>query len=215
MTADLSASVNPLPPRTRLLLNLSTQSQLLDQFFTTLSNPTPANASSLPNLYTLLQETTDDLLALRKDVVAHQEVWARIEKKKKEVVDLEKRSRGLMRALKVESEELGVMVKEGREIMKSVDKVQKSMSLKSNIEAQSEMLIADPIHVPKLLAHAHALAKHSSAPISSLLTPIDRQQYQPWPTENAMRQGLLFQMEGSMSGVGQTGQVGDGTSLLH
>jgi len=130
MTADLSPSVNPLPPRTRLLLNLSTQSQLLDQFFTTLSNPTPANASSLPNLYTLLQETTDDLLALRKDVVAHQEVWARIEKKKKEVVDLEKRSRGLMRALKVESEELGVMVKEGREIMDSVDKVQKSMFLK-------------------------------------------------------------------------------------
>lgn len=72
------------------------------------------------------------------------------------------------------------------------------------------MLMIDPIHVPKLLAHAHALAKHSSAPISSLLTPIDRQQYQPWPTENAMRQGLLFQMEGSMSGVGQTGQVGDG-----
>jgi mediator of RNA polymerase II transcription subunit 4 len=77
------------------------------------------------------------------------------------------------------------------------------------------MLMADPIHVPKLLAHAHALAKHSSAPISSLLTPIDRQQYQPWPTENAMRQGLLFQMEGSMSGVGQTGQVGDGMSLPH
>ena len=130
MTADLSPSVNPLPPRTRLLLNLSNQSQLLDQFFTTLTNPTPANASSLPNLSTLLQETTDDLLALRKDVIAHQEVWARIEKKKKEVVDLEKRSRGLMRALKVESEELGVMVKEGREIMESVDKVQKCMSLK-------------------------------------------------------------------------------------
>lgn len=35
-----------------------------------------------------------------------------------------------MRALKVESEELGVMVKEGREIMDSVDKVQKSMFLK-------------------------------------------------------------------------------------
>jgi hypothetical protein len=129
MTADLSPSANPLPPRTRLLLNLSTQSQLLDQFFSTLTNPTPTNASSLPNLYTLLQETTDDLLALRKDVVAHQEVWARIERKKKEVVDLEKRSRGLMRALRVESEELGVMVKEGREIMESVDKVQKSASL--------------------------------------------------------------------------------------
>jgi hypothetical protein len=30
-----------------------------------------------------------------------------------------------------------------------------------------------------------------------------------------MRQGLLFQMEGSMSGVGQTGQVGDGMSPPH
>jgi mediator of RNA polymerase II transcription subunit 4 len=46
-----------------------------------------------------------------------------------------------------------------------------------------------------------------------LLTPIDKAQYQPWPTENAMRQGLLFQMEGSMSGTGQTGQIGDGQSL--
>jgi hypothetical protein len=126
MTADLSPSPNPHPPRTRLLLNLSTQSQLLDQFFTTLSTPTSTTATQLPNLYQLLQETTNDLLALRKDVVAHQEVWARIEGKKREVVDLEKRSRGLMRALKVESEELGVMVKEGKEIIASVDKVEKS-----------------------------------------------------------------------------------------
>jgi hypothetical protein len=126
MTVDLPPSPHPLPPRTRLLLNLSTQSQLLDQFFTTLSTPTSTTATQLPNLYQLLQETTNDLLALRKDVAAHQEVWARIEGKKKEVVDLEKRSRGLMRALKVESEELGVMVKEGKEIMASVDKVEKS-----------------------------------------------------------------------------------------
>jgi hypothetical protein len=128
MTADLNPTANPLPPRTRLLLNLSAQSQLLDQVFTTLSSPTSTNTSQLPNLHQLLQETTNDLLSLRKDVAAHQEVWARIEKKKKGVVDLERRSRGLMRALKVESEELAVMVKEGREIMESVDKVAKSMS---------------------------------------------------------------------------------------
>jgi mediator of RNA polymerase II transcription subunit 4 len=29
-----------------------------------------------------------------------------------------------------------------------------------------------------------------------------------------MRQGLLFQMEGSMSGIGQTGQIGDGQSMI-
>jgi mediator of RNA polymerase II transcription subunit 4 len=75
--------------------------------------------------------------------------------------------------------------------------------------------VIDPIKIPTLLAHAHALAKHSSAPLSSLLTSIDKAQYQPWPTENAMRQGLLFQMEGSMSGVGQTGEIGDGTSLSY
>ena len=120
-----------------------------------------------------------------------------------------------MRALKAESEELGVMVKEGREIIHSVDKLEKGEShpyTDCPLINNTIVLMVDPIHVPKLLAHAHALAKHSSAPISSLLTPIDRAQYMPWPTENAMRQGLLFQMEGSMSGVGQTGQVGDGTS---
>ena len=215
MALDSTPSHNPLPPRTRLLLNLSTQSQLLDQFFTTLSNPTSANATNLPNLYQLLQETTNDLLALRKDVQAHQEVWTRIEGKKREVVDLEKRSRGLMRALKVESEELGVMVKEGREIIHSVDKLEKGEShpyTDCPLINNTIVLMVEAIHVPRLLAHAHALAKHSSAPISSLLAPIDRAQYMPWPTENAMRQGLLFQMEGSMSGVGQTGQVGDGTS---
>lgn len=74
-------------------------------------------------------------------------------------------------------------------------------------------LVSDPIDVASLLSHAHGLARHSSAPVSSLLTPIDKAQYQPWPTENAMRQGLLFQMEGSMSNVGQTGQIGDGESI--
>jgi mediator of RNA polymerase II transcription subunit 4 len=75
--------------------------------------------------------------------------------------------------------------------------------------------IVDPIDIASLLSHAHGLARHSSAPVSSLLTPIDKAQYQPWPTEGAMRQGLLFQMEGSMSGIGQTGQIGDGQSSLY
>jgi len=197
------------PPRTRLLTNLSTQSQLLDQFFTSLSSSSTNQQSPLPHIYTLLKETTDDLLKLRKDVQAHQEVWTRIERKKKKVVDLERRSRALMRTLEGERRELDLMVKEGREIIESVDKVEKSMF--SYKTAKPELMI-DPIHVPNLLAHAHALARHSSAPVSSLLTPIDKAQYQPWPTENAMRQGLLFQMEGSMSGIGQTGQVGDGQS---
>ena len=116
------------PPRTRLLTNLSTQSQLLDQFFTSLSSSSTNQQSPLPHIYTLLKETTDDLLKLRKDVQAHQEVWTRIERKKKEVVDLERKSRALMRTLEGERRELDLMVKEGREIIESVDKVEKSKS---------------------------------------------------------------------------------------
>jgi len=129
MTLDLPSPSSSLPPpRTRLLTNLSTQSQLLDQFFTSLSSSSTNPQSPLPHIYTLLKETTDDLLRLRKDVQAHQEVWTRIERKKKEVVDLERKSRALMRTLEGERRELDLMVKEGREIIESVDKVEKSKS---------------------------------------------------------------------------------------
>lgn len=46
--------------------------------------------------------------------------------------------------------------------------------------------------------------------MSSLLAPVDKAAATPWPNEAAMRQGLLFQLEGSMSGVGDVGVVGDG-----
>jgi len=124
----IDPSSSSSPPRTRLLTNLSTQSQLLDQFFTSLSSSSTNQQSPLPHIYTLLKETTDDLLKLRKDVQAHQEVWTRIERKKKEVVDLERKSRALMRTLEGERRELDLMVKEGREIIESVDKVEKSKS---------------------------------------------------------------------------------------
>ena len=55
-------------------------------------------------------------------------MWTRIERKKKEVVDLERKSRALMRTLEGERRELDLMVKEGREIIESVDKVEKSKS---------------------------------------------------------------------------------------
>jgi hypothetical protein len=94
----------------------------------------------------LLKETTDDLLRLRKDVEAHQAVWSRIEAKKREVVDLERRSRGLMRTLELEREELGAMVKKGREIMESVDKVEKSkfsLLIATRIMTRSIWLVAN------------------------------------------------------------------------
>jgi hypothetical protein len=72
------------------------------------------------------------------------------------------------------------------------------------------LTLPDPLPVKPLLAHAQALATHSSAPVSSLLTPLDRANALPWPTEAAMRQGLLFALQGSMSGVGDVGKIGDG-----
>lgn len=35
----------------------------------------------------------------------------------------------------------------------------------------------------------------------------------PWPTEATMRAGILFRTNGSMSGVGDLGRIGDGKSI--
>ena len=72
----------------------------------------------------------------------------------------------------------------------------------------------DPIPVRPLLAHAQALARTSSAPVSSLLAPVDRVGAEPWPNEVNMRMGLLFRLEGSMGGVGDVGVIGDGKLSL-
>lgn len=71
----------------------------------------------------------------------------------------------------------------------------------------------DPISSSTLLSTAQNLSSHSSAPISVLMAPQDKAQYMPWPTEGAMRSGILFMMGGSMSGVGDIGKIGDGTYL--
>jgi mediator of RNA polymerase II transcription subunit 4 len=72
----------------------------------------------------------------------------------------------------------------------------------------------DPLPVPQILSHARALAKHSSAPVSHLLSDVDKAQYQPWPTETAMRAGILFREGGgSMSGLGDIGVMGEGKSF--
>jgi mediator of RNA polymerase II transcription subunit 4 len=209
-------STDSIPPRTRLLQNITTQTHLINQIFTSLSSSSSLSSTApnpLPALYQQLNDTAEELLRLRDEIAVHQELWARIEVKKRNVIDMEKRVRGIMRTLESERGDLETMVLEGREIMASVDKVETSEWFDMD-ECKAGTNAPDPIHIPSSLSHAHALAKHSSAPISSLLTPIDKAQYQPWPTENAMRQGLLFQMEGSMSGIGQTGQIGDGMFYL-
>lgn len=42
---------------------------------------------------------------------------------------------------------------------------------------------------------------------------MDKAQATPWPNEMNMRQGLLFQLEGSMSGVGDVGVIGEGEEI--
>lgn len=134
-----SASIMPLdnvPPRTTILANLSTQSQLINQIFNSLASPSSAQQqphqqqqeTPLPLLYQLLDQTSAELLRLRKEVRAHQAVWARVERKKREVIMLEKRTRGIMRTLEKERSELETMVREGKEVMESVDKVERGMS---------------------------------------------------------------------------------------
>lgn len=139
-----------IPPRTRLLQNISTQTHLINQIFTSLSSSTSASTSAastpLPDLYQALKNTTDELLRLREDVAVHQELWARIEAKKKNVIDLERRVRGIMRTLERERCELETMVQEGRDVISSVDKVEKSECAHDVFER--ERLIARPNPYP-------------------------------------------------------------------
>jgi hypothetical protein len=74
----------------------------------------------------------------------------------------------------------------------------------------SRGLYSEPLSSSTVLAMAQNLSLHSSAPLSALLPPQDKAQYMPWPTEAAMRAGILFMMGGSMSGVGDLGKIGDG-----
>lgn len=75
-----------------------------------------------------MEQTTSDLIKLRKDIKEHQVVWARVERKKREVIGLEKRTKSLMRTLEKERSELETMVKEGREVVGSIEKVDKRTS---------------------------------------------------------------------------------------
>ena len=64
-----------------------------------------------------------------------------------------------------------------------------------------------------LLAHAQNLGNRSSAPVSSLLTEVDRAGHLPWPDELAMRRGVLWSMQGDVQ-PGQTGTIGQGELLF-
>ncbi|TXT13710.1 hypothetical protein VHUM_01077 [Vanrija humicola] len=189
MTVPLSDT----PIRSALLLALSTQSALLNELFAAL----PSNSAEVPALHASLVQSSAALDGLARDAEEHQRRWARLQDKKREVEDLERRVRALVRDLEGGRTELEAMVAEGERVRENIDASER-----------------DPVGVPVLLAHAHALARTTSAPVSSLLAPVERAQAAPWPSEAAMRQGLLFQLEGSMSGVGDVGVVGEGKQVV-
>ena len=72
------------------------------------------------------------------------------------------------------------------------------------------LIVPDPIAVPTLLSVALNLAPTTSAPVSSLMASHARAQHMPWPTEAVIRSGLLFRMNGSMTGVGDLGRIAVG-----
>ncbi|WVQ81396.1 hypothetical protein IAT38_003520 [Cryptococcus sp. DSM 104549] len=185
-------------PRTSLLQNLTTQSFLLNHLFSLLASPPSASAAqsgqspNISQVHAALQLSALDLSALVKEVEVHQDAWRRLVEKRKEVEGLERRVRGLVRRLEEGRVELEEMVEKGKKVQADIERSER-----------------DPVRAKPLLAHAQALARHSSAPVSGLLAHVDRAQHVPWPTEMSMRMGLLFQLEGSMSGMGEKGVVGD------
>ncbi|RXK36781.1 hypothetical protein M231_05942 [Tremella mesenterica] len=189
MTVEPPLQTEP-PIRNSLLKNLTTQTTLLTQLFTQLGTSTPQTAT-VQNIHAQLCSSTDDLARLTRDLEKHQQVWNSVLIAQERVEGLEKKVREICKELEKGSRELDEMV----------------WSAKVNVEniKRSEK---NPLNIPNLLAHAQALSKTSSAPISSLLTPSDKAQYPPWPTEAAMRMGLLFQLQGSMT-QGQTGEIAE------
>ncbi|EKD04791.1 hypothetical protein A1Q2_00902 [Trichosporon asahii var. asahii CBS 8904] len=192
-TTDPAQQVGPRPA---LLLAVATQQHLLSELFTVLQATSSApNADALPALHAGLVQSSERLDQLSAELKVHQAAYAEMLAKQKKAKELEDEIRSVIRELHGAKVDLEEVVNEGAKVRESIEQSEK-----------------DPVSVDQLIAHAHALAKTTSAPVSSLLAPVDKAAATPWPNEAAMRQGLLFQLEGSMSGVGDVGVVGDATA---
>ncbi|WWC91200.1 uncharacterized protein L201_006142 [Kwoniella dendrophila CBS 6074] len=223
--AEASTSTSTLiPPRQALLQNITTQSILINQLFTLLGSSSSSsslsgtNNTGLPSqgssgvqngniggmggveqIYHSLQLSTVDLSNLLKYTYKHQEEYKKVIEKKEKVELLEKKVRNLIKNLENDRIDLEELVENGKKV-------------KSNIE-QSEK---NSINVSTILSHSMILSKYSSAPISNLMSDIDKNQLnQPWPNEMLMRMGLLFQMSGNqgMGGIGKKSNLTDETKL--
>ena len=123
---EAGPSPSGLPPRNRLLTNLSTQSSLLTQLFTQISQRQQSAQPSLSNptasTYTSLESSVDELGAIVKDLKAHQAAWARLEERRKEVKILEMEVRRVIGELESGRRELEGMVKQGMEVRETIEK---------------------------------------------------------------------------------------------
>ncbi|OCF40943.1 hypothetical protein I317_05221 [Kwoniella heveanensis CBS 569] len=205
-------------PRLSLLQNLSTQSILITQLFSLLSSglppvpPATITGSQLPNfnvnanasaqaieqIYAAIQLSTLDLSGLVKETYEHQAEWQRFLAKKREVEGLEKRVRGVMRRLEACRGELEEMVEIGREVRRDIERSETTQSISKHTSAP----------IPPISSSNTTTAEGGSG-VAPPPTVIDKSLYAPWPSEMNMRQGLLFQLEGSMGGMGERGVVGD------
>ena len=133
-----------------------------------------------------------------------------MQRRRAEVRNLEGRVQDLVRGLEQGRKELEELVDVGRGVRKTIKRGETGVYIPIHARSSYAKLWIELLPVGPLLAHARSLARHSSAPVSSLLAPIDKAQYQPWPTETAMRGGILFREGGSMSGIGDVGHMGEG-----
>jgi hypothetical protein len=145
MTYDLPSTA----PHHALLDNLSQQSSLLTALFTHLSqplssNPSPLAIPSIPSfpstsspsdplntIYAALAERERDLASIVSRTYEHQAAYASLMRKRDEVARLERRVRGLVKALERDRKELAGMVQSGEEVRESIAKSEKGEWLRS------------------------------------------------------------------------------------
>ena len=124
-----SSSTPSRPPRELLLANLSTQSNLVNQIFTIISNPPapqPTLSSSHPvaQLYTSIGASVDELAGIVDGVWEHQSAWRNLERLKDQVRSLDRNVREVIGELEKGRIELESMVEEGRKVKESIDRAQ-------------------------------------------------------------------------------------------
>ena len=137
ITMDLipSSSGESIPPRTAILTKVTQQTALLSQLFTSLTQQsTPSSPFAPPihqaslDLYSQIGKSDDEISNLTRDVWAHQKAWKELERKKKEVQELDAKVRQMIMGLEKGRRELEVLVVTGKEVEETIDRVTKSES---------------------------------------------------------------------------------------